>query len=120
MTRMSYNPKRSLSISILCNRISTNTATFLTQRSGISLLTRISIKNRFLSQRLKNVLIQQPLNNYLKKVDFKFHCSGNGNVYGGGSSDRSDMTFNKFGKKVHIKRIVYPMEIVIVGTQNII
>ena len=40
----------------------------------------------------------------LKQVDFKSLCSGNVSGYEGGSSTRSDMAYNKCGKKGHIKK----------------
>ena len=50
------------------------------------------------------VLIYQSINNTLKQVDFKSHRSGNGSGSGRGSSSRSDMNFQKCGKKGHIHK----------------
>ena len=50
------------------------------------------------------VVIYRLVNKFLKQVGFKIHLSINGNVYGGGSSSRSDVTCPKCFKKGHIRR----------------
>ena len=47
--------------------------------------------------------IEKTINKDLKQVDFKSRRSGNGSGSGRGSSDRSDITCHKCGKKGHIQ-----------------
>ena len=54
------------------------------------------------------MVIEQSINKYLKQVDFKSRRSVNGSGFGGGSSDRSDMTCHKCGKKGHMKKDYKP------------
>ena len=48
--------------------------------------------------------IEQSINKALKQVGFKSRRSGNDSGSGKGSSARSDITFHKCGKKVHIHK----------------
>ena len=48
--------------------------------------------------------IEHSINNDLKQVDFKRRCSGNVSGSGKGSSDRSDITCHKCGKRGHIQK----------------
>ena len=50
------------------------------------------------------VAIEQSINKALKQVDFRILRSGNVSGSGKGSSARSDRTFHKFVKKVHIQK----------------
>ena len=48
--------------------------------------------------------IEKSINKDLKEVDFKSCLSGSGSGSGGDSSARSDNTYHKCGKKVHVKK----------------
>ena len=50
------------------------------------------------------VAIEQSINKALKRVDFKRRHNGNGSGSGRGSSDKSDITCHKCGKRGHIRK----------------
>ena len=51
-----------------------------------------------------NVAIEQSINKYLEQVHFKRRHSENSSGSRRGSSARSDITYHKCGKKVHIQK----------------
>ena len=48
--------------------------------------------------------IDQSVNKSLEQVELNICCIGNGSIYGGGSSDRSNMTSHNCGKRGHIQK----------------
>ena len=63
------------------------------------------------------LVIEQSFNKALKQVKFKICHNKKCNGSGGGSSARLDVKCQKCEKKVHIKRIADPIEIVLVAVR---
>ena len=91
-------------MSSLYKRLRMNTTSFVNSKQWEPATVKENYQYQPSLQKEYNVAIDQLINMYLKKVDFKSRHSGNGDGSGGGSSVKSDMTCHKCGKKGYMKK----------------